>query len=65
MFSLTPPSSGWHDQRDDLAPVASINAEIAVHGDDPVVREQLAHADEAEVGEVGMAIRMAPGEPGQ
>lgn len=48
------------DQRDRLALVPAIDAEIlAIHGNDAVLWEKLAHADQAEIGEIRRAIGIA------
>jgi hypothetical protein len=48
------------DERDRFPFVPAINAEIfAVYCDDAVARVQLAHADEAKIGEIWVAIALA------
>ena len=45
------------DQRDDLAFVATVDPEVVtIHGDHAVPRIQLAHPDEAEVGQIRRAV---------
>ena len=49
------------DQGDDVALVAAIHAKVLVDGDDAVLRMELAHPNEAEVGQVWFAITIAFG----
>jgi hypothetical protein len=55
----------WRDKRDYFALVAAINAKVFVDGKDAVLRMQLAHPDEAEVGQVRFAIAIAFGQGSQ
>jgi hypothetical protein len=45
------------DQRDDLAAVAAVDAEIGdIHRDDAVLGMKFAEADQAQVGEIGLPV---------
>ena len=51
------------DKRDDFALVAAVDAEVGfVGGKERVARVEFAHADEAEIGEVGMTVGIATSE---
>ena len=54
---------GRADYGDDFALVAAIDTEVIfIDGYDCVARVEFAHADETEIGQVGMAIGVAGGE---
>src|SRR5438045_590308 len=46
-------------QRDDFPLVAPVDAEVGVDGDERVVRIEFAHADQAEIGEIGVTLGVA------
>lgn len=54
------------DERNRVAFVASVNPEVStIHGDDAVFWKKLAHADQAKIGEVGLAVTVAPCQRGE
>jgi hypothetical protein len=56
----------WRDERNRVAFVASIDSKIgAIHGDNAVFWIELAHADQAKIGEVGLAVTVALRQRGQ
>src|SRR5206468_2070453 len=55
-------ASGWTDQRNDFAFVTAVDPEVcAVNRNDAVAWEQLAHANEAEICEIRVAVPIAAG----
>src|SRR6188474_2174242 len=59
---LPPPSMlGWANQRNGLAFVAPVNTEVFPVGREyRMVRIQFAHANQAQVGQVGFSVRITP-----
>jgi hypothetical protein len=50
----------WRDERNRVAFVASIDSKIGtIHGDDAVFWKNFAHANQAKIGEVGLAVTVA------
>jgi hypothetical protein len=61
LASLARPDSGRADQRDDLAFVSAVNAEILIDCDHAAVRIKLAHPDQTKIGQIGLSICVALG----
>jgi hypothetical protein len=53
--------SSLEDQRDGFALVSAVDPKVLVHSNDSVLRVKLAHADQAEVGQIGLAIGVTNG----
>src|SRR5438270_1297411 len=64
-FFLSASPSRRTDCRDHFSFVSTINPKILINRNHPVIRIQLAHADEAEVGEIGLPVRVSSRERGQ